>query len=278
MMAYSTAWNLLLGLRELDWSTRQVVQAELRSSAIEISAGGEWRSDRPLRDEQAALLDMLLPLVARAGGLVIGQLGQSLDGRIATESGDSWYINGELARTHLHRLRALVDAVVVGAGTASEDRPALTVRHVAGPDPVAVVLDPRGRVAPIGPLFERAPGQPPVLHLVGPGSDLPPAPSGVERLIVPMNSDGQVSPQAIVEILAERGLRRVLIEGGGLTVSRFVDADCLDHLHLLIAPLLIGSGRPGLVLPPIERLSAARRPPMRSFPLGDELLVDLRLS
>ncbi|MEE4637988.1 MAG: RibD family protein [Wenzhouxiangella sp.] len=276
-MAYSTAWNLLLDLRALDWSTMEGFRAELCGTTIEIAAGGEWRVERRLPREEAALLDVLLPLVVRPGGLVIGQLGQSLDGRIATEGGDSWYINGEPARAHLHRLRALVDAVLVGAGTASEDRPALTVRHVFGPDPVPVILDPRGRVATTGPLFERSSGQPPVLHLVGPACDLPPAPFGVERLVVPTSNDGQVAPQWVIQALAERGLRRVLVEGGGLTVSRFVDADCLDHLHLLIAPLLIGSGRPGLVLPPIQQLSAARRPPMRSFPLGDELLVDLRL-
>lgn len=277
MMAYSSAWGLLLGLRGLDWSALKVYRSEVCGIDIEIAAGGEWRVDRPLPGHEAALLDVLLPLVTRPGELVIGQLGQSLDGRIATESGDSWYINGEVARAHLHRLRALVDAVLVGAGTAAEDRPNLTVRHVNGPDPVAVILDPRGRVDPVGPLFDRAAGQPPVVHLVGPDTDLPAAPFGVERQVLACDKDGQVAPQAVIRALAERGLRRVLIEGGGLTVSRFVHADALHHLHLLIAPLIIGSGRPGLVLPPIERLSAARRPPMRSFPLGDELLVDVRL-
>ncbi len=277
MMAHSSAWKLLLALRELNWPPSKVCRAEVCGTEVDIAEGGEWRCASPLPAAEAALLDMLLPLVTGPRELVIGQLGQSLDGRIATDSGDSWYINGELARTHLHRLRALVDAVLVGAGTACEDQPALTVRHVEGPDPVPVILDPRGRVAPAGPLFDRGPGQPPVLHLVGPEVDLPAAPVGVERVVVPADEHGRVAPQAVIRTLAERGLRRVLVEGGGVTVSRFVDADCLHHLHLLIAPLIIGSGRPGLVLPKIERLSAARRPPMRSFPLGDELLVDVRL-
>lgn len=276
-MSYSSAWHLLLAARELDWSAPTVGPFRVCGRNVEITAGGEWRSDRPLPGAEAALLDILLPLVARPGALVVGQLGQSLDGRIATESGDSWYINGELARAHLHRLRALVDAVLIGAGTASEDRPCLTVRHVEGPDPVPVILDPRGRVTPAGPLFDRRDGQPKVLHLVGPNVDLPAAPVGVERLIVVPDPHGQVSPRTVLKTLADRGLYRVLVEGGGVTVSRFVENDCLHHLHLLIAPLIIGSGRAGLVLPPIERLSAARRPPIRSFPLGDELLVDVAL-
>ena len=78
--------------------------------------------------------------------VVIAQIGQSLDGRIATHSGHSHYINGIAGRAHLHRLRALVDAVVVGVGTVVADDPQLTVRLVPGPNPARVVLDPRGRL------------------------------------------------------------------------------------------------------------------------------------
>src|SRR6201991_2834844 len=77
---------------------------------------------------------------------VVGQLGQSLDGRIATETGHSHYINGPAGLAHLHRLRALVDAVVVGIGTALADNPQLTVRRVSGPHPARVVIDTRGRL------------------------------------------------------------------------------------------------------------------------------------
>ncbi|WP_420853213.1 RibD family protein, partial [Rhodoplanes elegans] len=78
--------------------------------------------------------------------MVIGQIGQSLDGRIATVGGRLEYINGAEGLAHLHRLRAVVDAVVVGVGTALCDDPRLTVRHVAGPDPARVVIDPHGRL------------------------------------------------------------------------------------------------------------------------------------
>ena len=87
----------------------------------------------------------------RRGGvddlMVVGQMGQSIDGRIATESGHSKYINGPAGLDHLHQLRALVDAVVVGVGTAVTDDPQLTVRRVSGPSPVRVVIDPRGRLS-----------------------------------------------------------------------------------------------------------------------------------
>src|SRR4051812_25903843 len=82
------------------------------------------------------------------GCVTVGQIGQSLDGRIATPTGHSQYINGSPGLCHLHRLRAVVDAVVVGAGTVRADDPQLTVRHVEGPDPVRVVIDPRGTLGP----------------------------------------------------------------------------------------------------------------------------------
>jgi hypothetical protein len=82
------------------------------------------------------------------GLVVVGQFGQSIDARIATTTGDSRYINGAAGLAHLHRLRALVDAVLIGVGTAIADDPQLTVRRVAGPSPARVILDPNGRLPP----------------------------------------------------------------------------------------------------------------------------------
>ena len=86
----------------------------------------------------------LTPLAVK-GPVVVAQLGQSLDGRIATATGASKYISGFEALKHLHRLRAEVDAVLIGVGTLIADDPALTVRHVEGEHPVRVVIDPNGR-------------------------------------------------------------------------------------------------------------------------------------
>jgi riboflavin biosynthesis pyrimidine reductase len=80
--------------------------------------------------------------------VVVGQFGQSIDARIATVTGHSRYINGPAGLAHLHRLRALVDAVLIGVSTAIADDPQLTVRRVAGPSPARVILDPKGRLPP----------------------------------------------------------------------------------------------------------------------------------
>jgi len=206
--------------------------------------------------------------------MVVGQIGQSLDGRIATASGHSKYINGPAGLAHLHRLRALVDAVVVGVGTAIADDPQLTVRRVVGPQPARVVIDPNGRLAAGARVFN-ADGAPRLLVTAqGARRAVPP---GVDVIALPA-ADGRLAPAAILAALAARGLRRILIEGGADTVSRFLTAGCLDRLHVMVAPIIIGSGRASFVLPEIERAEQALRVPMRAHPIGDEVLFDCDLS
>jgi diaminohydroxyphosphoribosylaminopyrimidine deaminase/5-amino-6-(5-phosphoribosylamino)uracil reductase len=206
--------------------------------------------------------------------IVVGQCGQSIDARIATPAGHSHYINGEAGLAHLHRLRALVDAVVVGVGTAIKDDPLLTVRRVEGPSPVRVVLDPNGRLPPTARVLAADGIRRLVITAQGaPGS----LPEGVERIPISL-LDGQLAPPAIIAALAARGFRRILVEGGADTVSRFVAARCLDRLHVLVAPIILGAGRSSLTLAPIERVDEAVRAPMRVHLLGSDVLLDCDLS
>lgn len=258
---------------------------------VRVSTDGSWTCATGTTRDAATLLDVFTPLRVRER-LAVGQLGQSLDGRIATESGESHFINGPDDIRRLHRLRALVQAVVVGAGTVASDDPRLTVRRVEGENPVRVVLDPRGRLEPTRVVFtdEAAPtlwvraraetsastGQ------TAPSSRPPGAGDHVEVVTLPCvdgrtEGAGGFAPQAVLAMLESRGLRRVLVEGGGVTVSRFLAAGALDRLHVSVAPLLIGSGRPSFTLPPIERLDQAIRPRVRHFRLGSDLLFDLSL-
>lgn len=267
------AWACIRQAMDTDWSSVTSLPLAWDNARLEVQRGGAWRCDAPVSRPVLELLDCLLPLAAHAPPLVIAQLGQSLDGRIATATGASHYVNGIESRVHLHRLRALADAVLVGATTVEADDPQLTVRHVAGRNPVRVVLDPCGRVPADRQMFQS--GDAPTLHLVGArAAERHPAGAHVERIVMPLDDDG-IAPRAILEILAARGLGRVLIEGGGVTVSRFLEAGVLHRLHLLVSPLLIGSGRPGLSLPPIDTLEQALRPTARSFACGEDTLFDL---
>jgi diaminohydroxyphosphoribosylaminopyrimidine deaminase / 5-amino-6-(5-phosphoribosylamino)uracil reductase len=241
---------------------------------------GSWRLVPELIRASADALpapweDMFGPL--RSGRVddlvVVGQLGQSLDGRIATTSGDSHYINRPAGLAHLHRLRAVVDAVVVGVGTALADDPLLTVRRVAGPHPARVVLDPRGRLASTARLLNNDGTRRVVVMACGTCCTLP----DVEIVSVPAK-DGIMAPADIIAGLAKLGLRRILIEGGADTISRFLAAHCLDRLHVVVSPIILGTGRAGIELDPIDRVAQALRPPMSVHLLDGEVLFDCDLS
>lgn len=267
-------------------------------ATVEVTGDGSWSSDAFVTDGARRVLDLYLPL-RRRRAWVLGQMGQSLDGRIATESGHSHYVTGPDDIRRLHRLRALADAVVVGAGTASSDDPRLTVREVEGPDPVRVVLDPHGRLDPALGIFtdgasptlvvrgtdEKADagrGELPDPKDAGPGSagaaaGEAPGGAGFEEILLPLDPSRGIRPERILSALRARGLRRVLVEGGGITVSRFLEAGLLDRLHVTVAPLILGSGRPAFTLEPVQTLREALRPACRTFPLGADVLFELDL-
>ena len=205
--------------------------------------------------------------------VVLGHLGQSLDGRIATASGHSAGVTGPENIAHLHRLRALADAVLVGAGTVHHDDPKLTTRLVEGPSPVRVVIDSERRLDDRFGLFQ---GGPPTLVLC--------AEAAFDRAhlgraeVVPVAADAEgCRPHAVLRALRARGLERIFIEGGGRTVSRFLWAGCLDILEICVSPVLIGAGRAAISGPAIERMDEALRLDGPAMPMGRDILYHFRL-
>lgn len=208
---------------------------------------------------------------------VVAQLGQSLDGRIATPTGESRWINKDAALDHLHALRMAVDAVVVGIGTVLADDPQLTVRRFpmeAGQQqPARIIIDPSGRLPPDAKVLNNDGS--PCLRII----DETLSRSTLCETIPLKCDDGSLCPKAVVSALFDRGFRRLLIEGGAMTVSRFIDAQAIDRLHVLVAPMLIGSGKTGVELSPIDKLTAALRPPTDVYVLPDgDVLFDCELS
>ena len=208
--------------------------------------------------------------------IIVGHLGQSLDGYIATHDGDSFYVTGPENIRHLHRMRALCDAVVVGAETVAADNPKLTTRLVSGASPARIVLDPQGRLSPRHVVFtdtstltllvrdqEKFTGSE---HKFG----------NAEILRLPVR-DGELDLSALVAVLRERGMCAVFIEGGGTTVSHFLRHGLLNRLQVAVAPLVIGSGRPGVRLDGDSCLGDCLRPQSRLYRMGADMLFDLDL-
>jgi riboflavin biosynthesis pyrimidine reductase len=140
---------------------------------------------------------------------------------------------------------------------------------------VRVVLDPDERLPANRQVFADAAARTIVVRRARSGQAAPSLEDDV--LTLPARDAGRFDPAELLQVLRSQGWRRILVEGGGITVSRFVEAGVVDRLHVTVAPLLIGSGRPALTLPPIDSLDQALRPPCRHFRLGDDILFDLAL-
>jgi diaminohydroxyphosphoribosylaminopyrimidine deaminase / 5-amino-6-(5-phosphoribosylamino)uracil reductase len=224
-------------------------------------------------DARAALFAPLRAPVPAGCSFVLGRVAQSLDGYIATRDGQSVWISGPDDLRHTHQLRALSDAVLVGARTIRADNPRLTTRLVDGPSPVRVVLDPHCRLDDTYRVFRDGPE---TLLLCAPEMASVATVGTARVLPVPRGPDG-LDIAAILALLRERGLRRIFVEGGGVTVSRFLAAGALDRLHVTIAPLVMGGGIPAFPLPPVERLEEGRRFAWTAHRIGADILVDIPL-
>lgn len=225
------------------------------------------------------LLNRYGPLVEAGPDVVIAQLAQSLDGFIASRTGHSRFVSGAQDREHLHRLRALVDAVIVGASTVVNDNPQLTVRSVPGAHPTRVILDPTGRIPTDSTvLLDGVATTLWVRSAQAQDAQTEPVGSHVAQVRLPVDDTGRFEPEMVLSALREHGLRRILVEGGGETVSAFLRAGVLDRLFLTTAPLLVGDGIPGIRFDGSDSLQDALRPSVRRYALGDDICTEITLA
>jgi len=208
--------------------------AWLREAGLEVVVG--------VRETEALAQNLGLYRRIRDQRPMVGvKLALSLDGRIATRTGESQWVTGEAARAFGHRLRATHDAIMVGSGTALADDPELSCRLPGLEDrsPVRVVMDRRGRL-------------PETSRLVATAAELP--------LVHVTAADGETSLEAVLTRLAERGITRLLVEGGPRLATSFVRAGLVDRLYLFCAGCLIGGdGAAGVESLGVERLAEAPR-------------------
>lgn len=233
--------RVVVGARDPDPRVRGRGLRRLRRAGVEVEVGVLGR-------EAAALNEAYYHYLRSGRPLVELKLAASLDGRLALKSGAARWITGTAARRQAHRLRAAADAVLVGAGTVRQDDPALTVRHVRGPQPVRVILS--GRLD----LPERArvlaPGRAPTWVLTGRAAAAGRKARrlrarGVEVLAVPGRAGGRLDLAAALRLLAARGVRRLLVEGGVELATALLASRLADRLHVHVAPVILGGEHRG---------------------------------
>ena len=221
--------------------------------------------------EAAELNTGFLQRIRLGRPLVTLKLATSLDGRIATASGESRWITGPLARERAHLLRATHDAVLVGTETVLADDPQLTCRlpGLAGRSPVRIVIDRQLRIPPTARIIAEAAQVPTwvvTLRAADPGRQHLLRDTGVEVIAAEPDSAGMIDLSAVLVLLGKRGLTRLLVEGGGRLAAALLRAQLVDRLVWLYAPVLLGGDGvpavaaldPGAIaaMPRFERVAA----------------------
>jgi diaminohydroxyphosphoribosylaminopyrimidine deaminase / 5-amino-6-(5-phosphoribosylamino)uracil reductase len=227
--------RVVFGLADPNPGVKGGGAAFLRSRGIEVVPG-------VLEEECRQLNEVFVRWITSGRPFVFLKAAISLDGRIATWTGDSKWISNEHSRRKVHQLRNQVDGIVVGIGTVLKDDPQLTVRLPRGKtkDPWRIIIDPRLRISPQARVLE-GPGRTLIAtgHQGSPDKRQILEEKGVEVLVLP-EKDGHISIRDLLGHLGRKGITSLLVEGGAEIYGSFLQEKQVDKLVLFIAPLLIG--------------------------------------
>ena len=230
----------------------------------------EWVQVGTLQGEAQRLLQQYLPYCflsqwahEQRRAIAVSHFAQTLDGKIATDQGDSKWIGNPENLLHAHRMRALCEGILIGGQTLLRDQPQLTVRHVSGRNPRRIVLT--SSRPDLTPLLQSC--SDPVMVLGLDESDTPP------HLCLPRRQQGRIDGRDVLTCLYEQGIYTVYVEGGAQTTSNFLADGAIDLLQLHFSPLVFGSGIGALRLPKIDWVKEAISfEPFVFQPVGDSVM------
>jgi len=227
------------GIASVVFAVRDPTPGRWGCGAAALEAAGIRVVEGVLEEEAVRLNEIFFHYTATGRPLVLVKAALSLDGRIATRTGDSRWISCKASRVEGHRLRRRMAAIAVGVSTVVADDPSLTVRHVVGRDPIPVVLDPTGRIPETAKLLDAGTKPIVVTRSMSAEKEARLADRGV--LVWRVGQAGErLDLDRLLEELGGAGIDSLLIEGGGETIARFLESELVDRVALFIAPLLIG--------------------------------------
>ena len=210
--------------------------------------------------------EIIIPLLLKNNNNFIGQIGQSLDGKIALNNGSSHYINEKESITYLHCLRSISDGVLVGVNTIIKDNPLLTTRKIKGPNPIRLIIDPTLKLTNKYKIFKDD-----NKNIIFTNSSK--EKKFINTTIVKFPKKNFT--QNIYDYLEKTSLQTILIEGGPTTLSHFIELKLLNYMQFIISPTIIGSGIDSVKLKPISDLKNALRAKNTICKLGKEIIVTL---
>jgi len=244
-------------------------------------AGIEIKTD-VLKDECRRLNEVFFHYMETGLPFVTVKYAQTLDGRIATSTGQSQWISSPASLKFAHQLRALHDAVLVGIGTVFKDNPELTVRRVKGRNPLRIVVDSNLAISPEANVLRNLAQAPTMIVTVKNAADprfQKLVRTGAEVITVDADEQKRVSLKKLFRLLAARNISSVLIEGGAQMVTTALKEDLVDRLVTIIAPKIIGKGIEAIGDLHIRDLEEAKMLSVRSLiKKGADVIMDSRLS
>lgn len=246
---------------------------ELEGAGIRVYVGEHEAEAKQVNEAYAKFITKAVPFIT-------AKFAMSLDGKIATRSGDSRWISGELARKRVHNLRYTADAVMAGVNTILVDDPRLTARCCGSggmlkKQPARVIVDSKGGTPLTARVFTE-PGK--VIVVLGKLASAQEKESfaqvGAELLELP-SAEGRVDLERLLRVLGEQGITSVLVEGGGILLGALFDSGLVDKVIAFIAPIIIG-GREAVTAVAgrgVERVADAFKLEQVSVEMVDEDLM-----
>jgi len=210
--------------------------------------------------------EILLPLIRKKDRVFIGQIGQSLDAKIALNNGNSHYINEKESITYLHCLRSISDGVLVGVNTIIKDNPLLTTRKIKGQNPTRLIVDPSLKLTNKYKIFKDK-----NTNIVFTTSNKTKNLNNTTIVKLPKKD----FTLGVYKFLKKSSLKYILIEGGPTTLSHFIEHNLINYMQFIISPTLIGSGINSVKLKPITNLKKAIRRKSNFAKLGKEIVATL---
>tara|TARA_B100000902_G_scaffold75951_2_gene80787 strand:- start:4053 stop:4889 length:837 start_codon:yes stop_codon:yes gene_type:complete len=210
--------------------------------------------------------EILLPIIRKKDRIFIGQIGQSLDGKIALNNGNSHYINEKESITYLHCLRSISDGVLVGVNTIIKDNPLLTTRKIRGQNPTRLIIDPSLKLTNKYKIFKDN-----NTNIVFTNSNKMKNLNNTTIVKLPKKD----FTLGVYNYLKKSSLKYILIEGGPTTLSYFIELKLINNLQFIISPTVLGSGIDSVKLKPITNLNKAIRAQSNFSKLGKEIVATL---
>ena len=258
--------------RQKNYSVKKIISKKELLYTYDSSLEKIIRTNFHLNSDLKILMESYLQIIFNKSKYpyIFGHLAQTLDGYIATESGESRYISSIDNLEHLHMLRAISDVVLVGSNTVKFDNPKLTTRLVKGPNPMRVVIDKNDTIKNSCNLLKNKDRK--GFKIVS--DKLKPNDENI--FLLPLKKD-EFRITDIISLLKSLGNKIIFIEGGGNIISHFYRKKFLHRLHLCISPILIGQGINSFIIDKDVKINEAKIKKINYIKMGKDILCNIKL-